>query len=148
MQPKLIVMVGISGSGKSTFANGLKTSLHAEIVETDAIRAELFGNAQIQTDGGRVFAIAKKRVNDLLAQGKNVVIDATSLSVRDRKDWVQIGKTNNAEITAYVVKVSIEQAKKQNATRERKVPDWVIDKQLTKFTVPTSVEGFDNIVMV
>lgn len=141
-------MVGISGSGKSTFAHGLKTSLNAEVVSTDDIRLELTGNAEDQAQNGRVFATARKRVSDLLAQGKNVVIDATSLSAKDRKDWVKIGKDNNAEITAYVVKVSVDKAKKQNASRERKVPEWVIDNQLAKFSVPTFLEGFDNIVMV
>jgi predicted kinase len=141
-------MVGISGSGKSTFANGLKTSMNAEIVSTDDIRMELTGNAEDQTQNGRVFGVAKKRVNDLLAQGKNAVIDATSLSAKDRKDWVQIGKTNNAEIIAYVVKTDVATAKKRNLGRERQVPEWVIDNQFAKFKEPTTAEGFDNIVMV
>jgi predicted kinase len=148
MQPKLIVMVGISGSGKSTFANGLKTSMNAEVVSTDDIRLELTGNAEDQTQNGRVFGVAKKRVNDLLAQGKNAVIDATSLSPKDRKEWVQIGKSNDAEITAYVVNTNSVTAKKRNAGRVRKVPEWVIDKQIAKFSVPNSSEGFDKIVTV
>ena len=141
-------MVGISGSGKSTFAAGLKTSLNATVVETDAIRLELTGNAEDQSQNGRVFGVAKKRVNDLLAQGKNTVIDATSLSVKDRKDWVQIGKNNHAEIVAYVVKTDLATAKKRNALRPRQVPEWVIDKQFAKFTTPTRAEGFDSITVV
>ena len=53
-KPILAVMVGISGSGKSTYANGLKTSLKAELVETDAVRVELTGNAEDQSQNGRV----------------------------------------------------------------------------------------------
>jgi predicted kinase len=148
MKKKLVVMVGISGSGKSTFSNGLKTSLNATVVETDAIRQEICGNAEDQTQNGRIFGIAKARVDSYLKQGKNVVIDATSLNAKDRRDWVKIGKENNAEVIAYVVKTDIATAKKRNAGRARKVPEWVIDKQAAKFIQPSRNEGFDDVINV
>ena len=147
-KPILAVMVGISGSGKSTYANGLKTSLKAELVETDAIRIELTGNAEDQSQNGRVFAVAKKRVNDYLSQGNNTIIDATSLSLRDRKDWIDIGKANNAEIRAYFVDTPINACKSQNNKRTRKVPEWVIDKQASKLFGPTKSEGFDSVTTI
>lgn len=145
MKPILSVMVGISGSGKSTFAEGLKTSLHAELVETDAIRVELTGNAADQTQNFRVFLVAKKRVNDLLAQGKNVIIDATSVSIKDRKDWVEIGKKNNAEVRAYFVDTPVSTAKARNLKRLRQVPEHVIDRQASRLQPPTKSEGFDMV---
>ena len=149
MQPKLIIMVGISGSGKSTFATGLKTSLNATVVETDAIRVELTGSAEDQTQNARVFSVARQRVSNLLRQGKNAVIDATSLTPRDRREWTKLGRSLDAETIAYVVKTDIETAKRRNASRTRKVPDWVIDKQFAKFSVPNKVsEDFDSIVIV
>lgn len=148
MKPILAVMVGISGSGKSTYANGLKTSLKAELVETDAIRVELTGDAEDQSKNWHVFALAKKRVNDYLSQGKNTIIDATSLSVRDRKDWIDIGKANNAEIRAYFVDTPVSDCKSQNNKRARKVPEWVIDKQASKLFGPTKSEGFDSVTTI
>lgn len=148
MKPILAVMVGISGSGKSTYANGLKTSLNAQLVETDAIRVELTGNAEDQSQNGRVFAVAKKRVNDYLAQGKNTVIDATSLNQKERKDWINIGKANNAEVRAYFVDTPVSVCKSQNNKRERKVPEWVIDKQANKLFAPTKEEGFDSVTVI
>lgn len=141
-------MVGISGSGKSTYANGLKTSINAELVETDAIRQDLTGNAEDQTQNAKVFEIAKKRVNDILVQGKNAVIDATSLSVRDRKDWIDIGKRNNAEVRAYFIDTPVSICKSQNNKRQRKVPEWVIDRQASKLYSPTKAEGFDSVTVV
>lgn len=147
-KPILAVMIGISGSGKSTYANGLKTSLNAQLVETDAIRQELTGNAEDQSQNGRVFAIAKKRVTDYLSQGKNVIIDATSLNMRDRKDWIEIGKSNNAEVRAYFIDTPIDVCKMQNSKRARKVPEWVIDKQASKLHAPTKAEGFDSVTTI
>lgn len=148
MKPILAVMIGISGSGKSTYANGLKTSIGAELVETDAIRFELTGNAEDQSQNGRVFALAKKRVNDYLVQGKNVIIDATSLSVKDRKDWIEIGKTNNAEVRAYFIDTPVNVCKSQNNKRQRKVPEWVIEKQASKLASPNKSEGFDSVTTI
>jgi predicted kinase len=148
MKPILAVMTGISGSGKSTYANGLKTSLNAQLVETDSIRLELTGNAEDQSQNSKVFEIARKRVNDYLSQGKNTIIDATSLSVKDRKDWIEIGKNNNAEVRAYFIDTPVDVCKSQNNKRARKVPEWVIDKQASKLHAPTRAEGFDSVVIV
>lgn len=146
--PILAVMIGISGSGKSTYANGLKTSLKADLVETDAIREELTGDASDQSQNYKVFQVAKKRVNDLLSQGKNAIIDATSVSVRDRKDWIQIGKDNNAEVRAYFIDTPIDVCKSQNRKRQRRVPDEVIDRQASRLESPTKAEGFDTVTVV
>lgn len=148
MKPILAVMIGISGSGKSTYANGLKTSLNAELVETDAIRQELTGDAEDQSQNGRVFEIARKRVNDILSQEKNAIIDATSLSMKERKDWIDIGKKNNAEIRAYFIDTPVSICKSQNNKRKRKVPEWVIDKQASKLYPPVKEEGFDTITVI
>ena len=148
MKPILAVMVGISGSGKSTYANGLKTALNAQLVETDAIREELTGDATDQSQNYRVFQVAKKRVSDLLAQGKNAIIDATSVSIRDRKDWIDIAKSNNAEVRAYFVDTPVDVSKDRNRKRARKVPDEVIDRQASKLEAPTKVEGFDSVTTV
>lgn len=147
-KPILAVMVGISGSGKSTFSNGLKTSLNAELVETDAIRVELTGNAEDQTQNARVFGVARRRVDNILSQGKNAVIDATSVSVRDRKDWIDIAKNNNAEVRAYFVDTPVDVAKQRNRKRERKVPEDVIDRQASRLQPPTKAEGFDLVVVI
>ena len=147
-KPILAVMIGISGSGKSTYANGLKTSLKADLVETDAIREELTGDASDQSQNYKVFQVAKKRVNDLLSQGKNAIIDATSVSVRDRKDWIQIGRDNNAEVRAYFIDTPIDVCKSQNRKRQRQVPDEVIDRQASRLESPTKAEGFDTVTVV
>lgn len=141
-------MVGISGSGKSFHANKLQTSLNAKLVETDALRQELLGNVQDQTQNGRIFAVARDRVNKFLAEGHNVIIDATSLNPKERKDWVEIGKAHGAEIYAYFVDVPISVAKARNAVRVRKVPEWVIDRQSSKLIPPDRQEGFDKITTI
>jgi protein phosphatase len=154
MKPILATLVGISGSGKSTYATGLKTSLKIEnganvqIVETDAIRGELTNDPSDQSKNSEVFSIARQRVANGLKQGNNVVIDATSVSPKDRKTWIDIGKANNADIRAYFINTNVDMAKKQNLKRSRVVPDNVIDRQKSRLIPPSKSEGFDSIVVV
>lgn len=56
MKPKLFIMCGLSGSGKSTIAKDLAIKHNAEIVSSDAIREELFGSCQDQSDKKRMYA--------------------------------------------------------------------------------------------
>lgn len=55
-------MCGLSGSGKSSIAKDLAVKYHAEIVSSDAIREELFGSCQNQSDNEKVFNIFNKRI--------------------------------------------------------------------------------------
>lgn len=49
------MMIGLPGSGKSTVAKSIASNTTAVIISSDEIRAELFGNAEIQENTGLVF---------------------------------------------------------------------------------------------
>ena len=70
MKPKLYVMCGISGSGKSTWARGyVEEDPWAVIVSTDSIRECLFGDCRVQKDGDKVFHNAYGCIRLLLTEG-------------------------------------------------------------------------------
>ena len=47
MKPKLFIMCGLSGSGKSSIAKDLAIKYNAEIVSSDAIREDYLDHAKI-----------------------------------------------------------------------------------------------------
>jgi predicted kinase len=61
-------------------------------ISTDDIRLEITGNAEDQSKNAEVFSIARNRVNSALSENKSVVVDATNLNPKDRKDFILIGK--------------------------------------------------------
>lgn len=84
------MLVGISGSGKSTFAKEIKywgelEGENVEIFSSDEIRKELYGDASIQKDHEKVFRILHSRVKEALSQGKTAVYDACNLSAKDEE---------------------------------------------------------------
>lgn len=136
---KIYTLIGIPGSGKSTIAK--KYLSHCEIISTDEIRKELFGSAEIQDKGWLVFQTAYSRVANTLEKGKDVVFDATNLTKKDRKKILKF----EAIHIAIVMLTPIDICKQRNASRERKVPEEVIDRMSNKFTIPDALEGFTYI---
>lgn len=139
----LIVLVGLPGSGKSTYAEELKKR-GCMVVSTDAIREQLFGDASIQKDGKKVFQIAYDMINELLVRGHEVVFDATNLTIKDRKQIFK--KVCTDDIIAVFQNTPIEVCKERNRNRSRIVPEEVIDKMAEKLTPPTTKEGFQFVI--
>ena len=70
-KPKLMLLVGLSGSGKSTIAQKLaEENPNTVIVSLDAIREELTGKVEDQTENEEVFKIFHNRIRKNLENKK------------------------------------------------------------------------------
>ena len=140
---KFVMMVGISGSGKSTTAerlNGFK------VVSSDAIREELYGDASDQRHPEIVFQIAHRRICEFLEVGMNVVFDATNLRRKDREALMEkISYIPNVQKICWLEDISVSKCIKAQEKRERKVPVEVIEKQDRKLQRPMIEEGWDYV---
>ena len=106
--PLLIMMVGLPGSGKTTFAKsipkhfcnsyGIKESEFV-ILSSDDIRDEMFGCYR-KEDNAKVFDELNKRTIKYLLEKKHVIYDATNLSRKKRINfWNEINnKLKNINI--------------------------------------------------
>ena len=160
---KLIMMVGIAGSGKSTLG-GYNTK--AVVVSSDAIREELYGDREIQDDPGKVFQILHQRVKAALREGKTVIYDATNLSEKRRKGFLdEIKNIPDVEKECSVVLADLSECYKRRVEGECKknseklgrplteeeeqaiMHKWrmVIGKQVRQFDFPSFSEGWDII---
>ena len=142
--PKFYMMVGLSGSGKSTYAK----KLNAKIISSDAIRAEVFGDENDQTHNAQVFEILHKKVIECLKNGEDCVYDATNLSAKRRKGFLNSISYIGCEKICYVFATPYEIRVKQNLLRERKVPADIIKSQMKQFQMPHKYEGWDLIDVI
>lgn len=84
--PKFMMLIGLPGSGKSTWAEKyLTNSGNTVIISSDKIRKELFGDENSQEDNTRVFHEMEIRTLDYLNKGVYVIYDATNVVRKRRK---------------------------------------------------------------
>lgn len=162
---KFIVMVGLSGSGKSYQASRIAENLHAtcperdewgkaniaKIISSDSIREELLGDVNDQSQNDLVFKEVHNRIREALSKHYHVIVDATNINIKNRKSILECLKClavkdrERYSRIAYVMTTPVAICKQQNSNRDRVAPEYVIDRQVSQFEIPFYEEGFDII---
>ncbi len=86
----LILMIGVSGSGKSSFA--AKHFLDTEIVSSDRCRALVSDDEADQSVNASAFEIVNLIATKRLAAGRLTVFDATNLVRDHRKVFIDLAR--------------------------------------------------------
>ncbi len=129
----LVLLVGASGSGKSTFAR--THFLATEVLSSDVCRAMVSDDATNLEATDDAFAtlhyIAAKR----MARGRLTVIDATNVTPLARRSLIALARSHHFLITAIVLNVPEAVCVERNANRtERALERRVIQRQIRQLT--------------
>jgi len=140
----LIILCGISGSGKSTFRDLLcEGSMYG--VCPDLIRKCWYGDESIQGNGNQVFEYAYSQIQMYGDRKDDCVFDATNTTKKARKKVLEIARPHFDFILCYYFVPDLFESQKRNLNRERQVPLEIIYKQYKQWQTPTFDEGFDYI---
>ena len=151
-RPVLFTLVGLPGSGKSYLADGIALTdgnvlVKPTIHSSDEIRKELFGDVNDQQHNEEVFNTLHQRIKDDLAAGKDVIYDATNLYKKKRSAFLQELKYIPCQKVCILMLTPYAEILRQNAERERVVPESVIRRMYLNFCPPSLQEGFDDIIL-
>lgn len=147
-RPTLILLVGIPGSGKTTYAKKyIEQAANTVHLSSDSIRKELYGDESIQGNPADVFSLMQKRAIEALNNGQNVLYDATNITRKDRSSIIGICP-KFAKIECHIIWAPIEMCIERDAVRDRTVGKKVIDRMLKRFQAPFVDEGIDEIKII
>ncbi|MEV6713147.1 polynucleotide kinase-phosphatase [Lentzea sp. NPDC051208] len=111
----LVVLVGASGSGKSTFAR--KHFLPTQVLSSDYFRGLVADDENDQSASAAAFDVLHHVASKRLEAGRVTVIDATNVQPQDRAQLVAVARKANVLPVAIVLDTPTEVCLARNAQR-------------------------------
>jgi predicted kinase len=142
----LVLLIGASGSGKSTFA-----ARHFDartVISSDRLRGQLRGDEADQRATDAAFGRLHEWVEARLAAGSLAVVDATNVEWMRRAELVSRARHHGRPAIAIVLDVPLELCLARNAARPRTVRAVIIRRQhdeLRRSLDRLDLEGFSAV---
>jgi protein phosphatase len=135
----LVVLVGVSGSGKSTFA-----ATHfgpTQVLSSDAFRAIIADDAADQRASRAAFELLHLAARRRLERGRLTVVDATSVSRAARTGLLGLARSTRRPAVAIILDPPLAVCLVRNAARvDRAVAEGVVRRQHAELQRSLAVE--------
>jgi len=136
------VLVGLPGSGKSTWLAGLGVNA----LSSDEMRRLISDDPTNQNIHRRVFRLLRDLIKERLELGRpETYVDATHLTPWERRPYIRLGELYECDVEAVFFDVPLEVCIARNQLRGRVVPREVIESMARKLTPPSTSEGFTRV---
>lgn len=134
MNKAVVIMMGLQGSGKSTFY-----TMH---LSDDFVRVNL--------DTLKTRHQEKLLIDDCIENGKSYAVDNTNPTRLDRERYILTAKEEGYRVIGYFMESKIKDCIERNSLREgrARVPDKAIAATSNKLEIPSYDEGFDELYFV
>lgn len=111
----LVVLIGVSGSGKSSFAR--KHFKRTEVLSSDYCRGLVADDENDQTATGDAFDVLHYIAGKRLKNGLLTVVDATNLRPEDRRQYVRLAREHHCLPVAIVLNLPEKLCHERNKER-------------------------------
>jgi predicted kinase len=139
---RLIITVGLPGSGKSTYL----ARLGVNAISSDEVRWLIADDPHDQSMNARIFSVVRYLIRQRVAVGRPVTyVDATHLTPWERKPYVKLAQRYGCTLEALFFDVPFEICIARNQARDRVVPEAAIRKMAQQMIPPSLEEGFAEI---
>lgn len=134
MQKTMVIMIGLQGSGKSTF--------YEKYLSSDFVRVNL--------DTLKTRYREKLLVDECLKNSQSFAVDNTNPTRKDRARYISLAKADGYYVVGCFMESKIKDCIARNSLREgeARVPDNAIAATSNKLEIPSYDEGFDKLYFV
>ncbi len=146
--PSLVVLIGPSSAGKSTWADA--NFRLGQVLSTDTFRAYLGAGPDDQTAGTDAFALLDQLIAARLAKGLTTVVDSLGLDPDKRAAYRAAAHAAGMPCVAVGFDTTTAECHRRNQRRQRPLARSVIDRQARQWrSVKPQLadEGFDLVVL-
>jgi predicted kinase len=144
-RPYVELAIGLPGSGKTSwFKRRGVTPL-----SSDMLRGILFEDVTDARYQRLVFTALRSLLRArLAAQVPRNYVDATNLSVNERRQWINLARSSGYEVHAVFFDVPLEVCVERNRRRGSKVTNEAMRRMAARLCPPSLDEGFSKITTV
>jgi len=152
--PKCYQLIGVPGSGKSTWATSQEWFTTCEYISTDKhveAYAEKHGKTYSEVFNAYMPTAVELMVQEVIrARDSNIDIiwDQTSTTVKSRVRKFNMLPDYKHIAVVFSTPSRIELKRRLDSRPGKEIPDAVIEGMLASFEMPTEEEGFDQIWFV
>jgi predicted kinase len=135
---EMIILVGLPGSGKTTFRRQRLDATHTVI------------SKDLMPNNRRPARRQAQLIEQALSAGRSVVVDNVNPTPEERAELIRCGRAQGARVIGYWFESSVADCLRRNAAREgkRRVPEVAIYSMAKLFRAPQREEGFDELCRV
>lgn len=148
---KVYVLVGVPGSGKSTWVDSQDWTKDCVYVSTD-LYVEKFARKMGKTYNDvfddvmkRAIHLMMRRVRKAQREGKDIIWDQTNTSVKTRANKFRILPEYEAIAVVFKTPDATEHARRLASRPGKHIPDHVVRSMIENLVMPTEEEGFKEI---
>ncbi len=125
----LVLLIGSTGSGKSTFAS--RHFKRTEVLSSDLARAWVSDSENNQAATGDAFEVLHLILEKRLARGRLTVVDATNVRATSRRPLLDLARRYHVQPVAIVLDLPAEVCAERNRLRtDRRLGPEIVDQHL------------------
>lgn len=144
-KPLFVLVMGLSGSGKTILANKISEEYSMEIVSFEGIRKELERNEIFDIGYNEIVDFAGQRIRKKLEKGESVILDSAGLNSQRRAYFLRKIKDVDCATACVVKLVDIKTCIKNQEEKLFETAEDIIWKQYEQFQIPNPVEGWNYV---